>query len=120
MISRRPNRESEKRRNGGSGKRGQGTNSQFGTPSLLPPLLLSLEIGSLLTPFARNEKNVNIRDFTEKQKREAYERQKGICPVCKNYFEIEGMDADHITPRHEGRKPRADNWHEDNRRKFGK
>ena len=29
------------------------------------------------------EKYLNIRSFSDKQKREAYERQKGICVVCK-------------------------------------
>ena len=29
------------------------------------------------------EKNLNVRTFTENQKREAYERQKGICTICK-------------------------------------
>lgn len=36
--------------------------------------------GYLLTG---KERYLNIRTFTDKQKREAYERQKGICPVCQ-------------------------------------
>ena len=52
----------------------------------------------------RNEKYLSIRAFTDKQKREAYERQKGICAKCKKHFEIEEMEADHITPWHEGGK----------------
>ncbi|MBU1684268.1 DUF262 domain-containing protein [Patescibacteria group bacterium] len=52
----------------------------------------------------RNEKFLNIRAFTDKMKREAYERQKGICKKCKEHFEIEEMEADHITPWHEGGK----------------
>jgi len=71
----------------------------------------------------RKEKHLNIRAFTPKQKREAYERQKGICPVCKEHFEIEEMEADHITPWHEGGKTTAENCQmlckEDNRRKSG-
>ena len=35
----------------------------------------------------REEKHLNIRSFTDKQKREAYERQKGICPKCNKHFE---------------------------------
>lgn len=70
------------------------------------------------------EKHLNIRAFSPNQKREAYERQKGICVVCKEHFEIEGMEADHITPWHEGGKTSADNCQmlckEDNRRKSGK
>ena len=72
----------------------------------------------------RKEKHLNIRAFSPNQKREAYERQKGICIVCKEPFEIEGMEADHITPWHEGGKTSADNCQmlckEDNRRKSGK
>ena len=55
----------------------------------------------------RNEKYLNIRAFTDNEKREAYERQKGICPKCKKQFEINGMEADHIKPWHEGGKTSA-------------
>jgi hypothetical protein len=69
------------------------------------------------------ERYLNIRTFSDNQKREAYERQKGICPVCKEHFEIEGMEGDHITPWHEGGKTISDNCQmlcaEDNRRKSG-
>lgn len=70
------------------------------------------------------EKHLNLRAFNDKEKREAYERQGGICPVCKEHFEIERMEADHITPWHEGGKTNAENCQmlckEDNRRKSGK
>ena len=70
------------------------------------------------------EKYLNIRAFSNNQKREAYERQKGACPVCKEHFEIDQMEADHITPWHEGGKTNAANCQmlckEDNRRKTGK
>lgn len=70
------------------------------------------------------EKHLNIRAFSPSQKREAYERQKGNCVVCKENFEIEEMEADHITPWHEGGKTSAENCQmlcrEDNRRKSGK
>jgi len=52
----------------------------------------------------RNEKYLSIRAFTDKQKREAYEKQKRICKKCKEKFEIEEMEADHIKPWHEGGK----------------
>ena len=72
----------------------------------------------------RKEKHLNIRAFSPNQKREAYERQKGICVVCKEHFEIEEMEADHITPWHEGGKTSADNCQmlckDDNRTKSGK
>jgi hypothetical protein len=72
----------------------------------------------------RKEKYLNIRAFTDNQKREAYERQKGICPICKKHFDISEMEADHITPWHEGGKTIAENCQmlckDDNRRKSGK
>lgn len=71
----------------------------------------------------RKEKHLNIRAFSPNQKREAYERQKGVCVECKEYFEIEDMEADHITPWHEGGKTTAGNCQllckDDNRRKSG-
>ena len=69
------------------------------------------------------EKHLNIRQFSPNQTREAYERQKGICPVCSEHFELEEMEADHITPWHEGGKTGAANCQmlcrDDNRRKGG-
>jgi hypothetical protein len=59
----------------------------------------------------RNEKHLNIRGFTDKQKREAYERQKGICPKCDKdkHYELSEMEADHIKPWHEGGKTESAN-----------
>ncbi len=75
------------------------------------------------------EKHLSIRAFTAKMKRETYERQKGICPFCKGEnkkkkWEIEEMEADHITPWHEGGKTTAENCQmlckQDNRTKSRK
>lgn len=70
------------------------------------------------------ERHLNIRAFTAQQKREAYERQNEICVVCKKRFEIGEMEADHITPWHEGGRTNAVNCQmlcrDDNRRKSGK
>lgn len=55
------------------------------------------------------EKYLSIRAFTPQQKREAYERQNGICPVIKKHYEISEMEADHIKPWHEGGKTTAEN-----------
>ena len=41
---------------------------------------------------------LNIRAFTPKMARLAYEKQNGVCPVCGKRFPIEEMHADHITP----------------------
>ena len=77
----------------------------------------------------REEKCLSIRAFTDRMKREAYERQDGICPFCKDAnkkkkWEIEEMEADHITPWHEGGKTTAENCQmlckQDNRTKSGK
>ncbi len=57
----------------------------------------------------KQERYLNIRAFTDKMKREAYERQKGKCKKCKEHFEIEEMEADHIKPWHEGGKTIAKN-----------
>lgn len=70
------------------------------------------------------EKFLNLRCFNEKQKREVYERQKGLCLICKEHFQIEQMEADHIVPWHKGGKTHVDNCQmlcmPDNREKSGK
>jgi Protein of unknown function DUF262/HNH endonuclease len=70
------------------------------------------------------ERNLSIRAFSENQKREAYERQKGICPVCNKHWEFEEMEADHITPWHSGGRTVPENCKmlckPDNRTKSGK
>lgn len=71
----------------------------------------------------RKERHLSIRAFNDREKREAYERQEGICTVCNEDFEIEEMEADHITPWHDGGKTVAENCQmlckECNRRKSG-
>lgn len=72
----------------------------------------------------RQERYLNIRAFTDKMKREAYESQKRKCKKCKKHFEIEEMEADHIKPWHEGGKTISENCQmlckQDNRTKSGK
>ncbi len=77
-----------------------------------------------------NEKYLNLRTFDDAVKREVYERQGGICPHCvaehreKTHWEIDEMEADHITPWVEGGKTVAENCQllcvEHNRRKSSK
>lgn len=55
------------------------------------------------------EKFLSIRAFTEKQKREVYEKQAGICTHCKKHFNLNEMEADHITPWHSWWKTTSDN-----------
>jgi hypothetical protein len=80
--------------------------------------------GIYIYVLTRKERFLNIRAFSDKQKREAYERQNGICPVCTEEYQIEEMEGDHITPWHLGGKTTADNCQmlckDDNRRKSGK
>lgn len=67
-----------------------------------------------------DERHLNIRQFTDSEKRAAYERQKGVCAnktKCrtpgnadgKKVFPIEEMEADHITPWSKGGKTDAAN-----------
>ena len=72
----------------------------------------------------RQERYLSLRAFDEKMKRKAYEKQKGKCKRCKKPFDISEMEADHITPWHEGGRTTAENCQmlckDDNRRKSGK
>lgn len=54
-----------------------------------------------------SERALSIRAFTDNMKREAYEKQKGLCPACdepKQKFDLSEMEADHITPWSKGGK----------------
>jgi Protein of unknown function DUF262/HNH endonuclease len=77
----------------------------------------------------RNDKFLNIRSFTDGQKRELYEKQKSICankdcPQKDKAFNINEMEADHVTPWSKGGKRSLDNCQmlcmECNRRKSGR
>lgn len=77
-----------------------------------------------------DEKHLNIRTFTENEKRKMYEKQNGVCPLCKKEkkekfkYELEEMEADHITPWCDGGKTEISNGQmlcrEHNRRKSNK
>ena len=55
------------------------------------------------------EKHLSIRVFLERDKRSAYEKQKGKCPLCGKKFELSEMHADHIKPWSKGGKTVAAN-----------
>ena len=57
----------------------------------------------------RQEKYLSVRTFDNRMKRTAYEKQKGICAKCGGHFELEEMEADHITPWSRGGKTLAEN-----------
>jgi hypothetical protein len=71
----------------------------------------------------KQERHLSLRAFSLNQKRELYEKQKGICPICKSAFKLEDMEADHITPWHKGGATISQNCQmlckDDNRRKSG-
>ena len=74
--------------------------------------------------FDHDEHHLGIRLFDGNTKREVYEKQQGICKMCGKHFEIEQMEADHITPWKEGGRTVAANCQmlcrECNRRKSDK
>ena len=55
------------------------------------------------------ESALNIRKFTDSQKRAAHERQNGICPSCGKHFDFEEMHGDHKTPWSKGGHTTPDN-----------
>lgn len=77
----------------------------------------------------RKDKTLNLRTFSDSQRRAQYEKQCGICPQCERewkdkIYKISEMEADHITPWHLGGKTTLENcqmlciYH--NRKKSGK
>jgi hypothetical protein len=67
------------------------------------------------------ESHLSLRAFSDNQRREAYERQNGVCPACNKRFSFDEMHGDHITPWSKGGRTQAANCRmlcaEDNRRK---
>lgn len=56
-----------------------------------------------------NEKHLNIRAFSPKMAHTAYQRQNGVCLKCGKHFDLEEMQADHITPWSKGGKTNLEN-----------
>ena len=65
--------------------------------------------GIYLYLFDHQEKPLNLRTFTDNQKRKKYEEQEGTCPICHNHFNYKEMEGDHITPWSEGGKTTYEN-----------
>lgn len=57
----------------------------------------------------RNKKHLNLRTFSDKEKRQMYEKQNGVCLICNNHFSFDEMEGDHITPWSQGGKTTIDN-----------
>lgn len=52
---------------------------------------------------------LNLRGFDKRDKVAAYSRQDGICPICKQHFEYDEMEGDHIKPWSKGGHTLPDN-----------
>lgn len=69
------------------------------------------------------EKWLNLRQSGNAERRSAFEKQKGVCPVCRETFAFDQMEADHIKPWHKGGKTVPGNCQmlciKDNRLKSG-
>jgi hypothetical protein len=104
---------------------------------VLDPILLELDITRLVAdddvtkksgiyPYllTGNSKYLSLRAFSDNTKQKMYEKQAGICPACSKHFEIEEMEADHITPWSQGGTTIESNCQmlckNDNRTKSGK
>lgn len=48
------------------------------------------------------EKNLSVRSFTSNMKAKVYRKQKGVCPSCKDKFELKEMHGDHVVPWSKG------------------
>lgn len=91
-------------------------------------LIIDSEVGNnkgiCVYVLTRNENVLNLRSFPEDMKLALYEKQNGICPICKKHFDIQFMEADHITPWSQGGKTVLENGQmlcrECNRRKSDK
>lgn len=56
-----------------------------------------------------DERHLNLRSFTDKDKRIMFEKQNGVCLLCKKEFQITEMEADHIIPWSQGGKTELSN-----------
>ena len=76
--------------------------SKYGRTAHLPLSLENNVIGKQAGIYAYmmdgDEQHLNLRAFDTQQKNTAYERQKGICKICRKKFEFREMEGDHITP----------------------
>lgn len=55
------------------------------------------------------ERKLNLRAFDDNMKREAYERQNGVCVKCGRRFDFGQMAGDHIIPWAKGGKTTVEN-----------
>lgn len=55
------------------------------------------------------EKHLSLRAFRESEKKTAFAKQKGKCPMCEGIFEYDQMAGDHILPWSKGGKTELSN-----------
>ena len=58
---------------------------------------------------SKEEKHLNIRTFSDKQKSQMYNRQGGICASCGQAFSLKEMEGDHVLSWSSGGKTTLDN-----------
>ena len=88
----------------------------------LDPAAIEAEVGALLDdadvqreagiyPYilTREAKHLNLRQFDDRMKRRVFRKQAGICSICEDEFELDQMEADHVTPWSEGGKTEEKN-----------
>ena len=56
-----------------------------------------------------DERKLHFRSFSENQRREAYEKCRGVCANCGKHFELTEMEADHVDPWSKGGKTEPKN-----------
>ena len=96
--------------------------NQFGQNSALDATQLESRIAELMADedvtnkagiydyvLTGNERKLSIRAFSPRDRRTAYERQKGLCAKCGKPFKLEEMQADHINPWAKGGKTIPEN-----------
>lgn len=59
--------------------------------------------------FTGDERLLGLRIFGDDIREAVYEEQDGICKICGEHFEIDGMEADHIKPWSKGGKTVKEN-----------
>lgn len=77
--------------------------------TLLQDLDISDQRGVYAYILTHDEKYLNIRAFDAREKRQVYERQNQCCADCGKHFEIEEMEAHHITRWVDGGHTTIDN-----------
>lgn len=63
----------------------------------------------LSTRRREDERLLSLRAFTDSEKKTMYARQQGICPICRQHFDLKEMDGDHVKPWSKGGRTTLDN-----------